>query len=195
MVVFSPWDDLDSTQWVEFSNKFQNTCRDIPHQTTNRNNHQEMPQKEMVEDTRPPQLSLPLDHYCVIAENVFISFLKLYRSVYALNPTKSVSTTTATAATETTTAAAATKSTNGIKDVTLLGNRLEAFLTVVLPYHSDYGSEHRMRETCRIRDMTKQLRDYLDRLSGKELEEMNRIPTASLHCQILGLIESSLRRE
>lgn len=157
MVVFNQHQmhDLDSTPWVDFSTQCDNARNST---FANHNNNKKdfvsvdgtAPQGQYLnnDEMTPPKLSLSLDHYCVIAENVFISFLKSYRTLYSTKrETESVEKT--------------------VNDVAVLGNRLEAFLTVVLPFHKEYGTVHRKRETCRIHDMTHQLRDYLEKLTGE----------------------------
>jgi hypothetical protein len=151
MVVFNQQQthDLDSTHWVDFSNQCDN-----PRNSTFINVAMDgKPQRQHLNDDNmtPPQLTLSFDHYCVIAENVFISFLKSYRSLYS-------------------TKVESKSAEKAVKDVAVLGNRLEAFLTVVLPFHNEYGTVHKKRETRRIHDITQQLRDYLEKLTGKWIQ-------------------------
>lgn len=144
MVVFNQQQmhDLDSNHWVDFSNQCDKNSR-ITTAFANATADEKSYKQNVNDETMiPPQLSLSLDHYCVIAENVFISFLKSYRSLYS-------------------TKAEAESAIKAVNEVIVLGIRLEAFLTVVLPFHKEYGTVHRKVETCRIHDMTFQLRDTI----------------------------------
>ena len=130
MVSFDGIHEIDSTGWVNFSK--------LDEETKQRSN-----QKRSDVDLAPPRLSLPLKHYCMIAEKVFISFLKSYRSLYVNDSVPSR------------------------EKVTVLGKRLQAFLSVVLPSHSGFALVEHEKENLRIKDMTSQLAEYLDRVQGK----------------------------
>lgn len=78
---------------------------------------------------------LPIEHYCVIADRVFISFLKAYRRLYVEGDDSMG------------------------QRVSVLGKRLSDFIHVVLPSHPDYNIETEER----MNDIDAQLKSYLKR--------------------------------
>lgn len=80
-------------------------------------------------------LYLPIEHYCVIADRVFISFLKAYRRLYVEGDDSMA------------------------QRVSILGKRLSDFIHVVLPSHPDYTVE----TIERMNDIDAQLKSYLKR--------------------------------
>jgi len=118
---------VQSTEWVNFS-------KDYSSEKT----------KQSLKELVPPTLTLPIQHYCMIAEKVFISFLKSYRKLYVDNDEAAM------------------------EKAHVLGKRLEAFLNVVLPSHTDYGSSRSREETSRINEIGRQLEDYLGKLQGEK---------------------------
>lgn len=80
-------------------------------------------------------LYLPIEHYCVIADRVFISFLKAYRRLYVEGDDSMA------------------------QRVSILGKRLSDFIHVVLPSHPDYTIE----TVERMDDIDAQLKSYLKR--------------------------------
>jgi|AntRauTorckE5430_2_1112549.scaffolds.fasta_scaffold07030_2 hypothetical protein len=132
MVSFEGINETDSNGWVNFSKPND--------ETRSRSSNL---QKQSDVDSSPPRLSLPLEHYCMIAEKVFISFLRSYRSLYINDSVPSR------------------------EKVTMLGKRLQTFLSVVLPSHSGFALVEHDKESRRIKDMTSMLREYLDKVQGK----------------------------
>jgi hypothetical protein len=101
--------EFDSAQWVEFSS--------------------------MEGKNSSASLFLPIEHYCVIADRVFISFLKAYRRLYVEGDDSMA------------------------QRVSVLGKRLSDFIKVVLPSHPDYNVEAKERAN----DIYAQLQSYLKR--------------------------------
>jgi hypothetical protein len=123
-----------STEWADFSqNSHPASSVDV------QNNNKES------DNLQPPILTLPLDHYKMIAEKVFISYLRSYRKFYTGQEGDEVQ----------------------IEKVLTLGNRLRAFLTVVIPSHADYGSAKYVDVTARLSEISRQLEDYLRELDGE----------------------------
>lgn len=128
--------DVDRTEWADFS---------VPSNSMKLNHIVDKPEQSDI--LTPPILTLPLEHYKMISEKVFISYLRSYRKLYA--------------------GGGGGGGEVSIAKVCTLGNRLRAFLTVVIPSHTDYGSSDHIEVTKRINDIARQLEDYCRELEGE----------------------------
>jgi hypothetical protein len=111
---------------------------------------------------------LPIEHYCVIADRVFISFLKAYRRLYVEGDDSMA------------------------QRVSVLGKRLSDFIHVVLPSHPDYNIETEER----MNDIDTQLKSYLRRFEeNHEYYQGEEFDIFKIHihntCNLSSLIESS----
>lgn len=111
----------------------------------------EIENPETSPELTPPILTLPLEHYKMIAEKVFISYLRSYRKLYS---------------------GRGCDDKVPIEKVCTLGRRLRAFLTIVIPSHADYGSPDHSEATKRIENIVKQLEDYCKELDGESNEHL-----------------------
>ncbi|GFH44526.1 predicted protein [Chaetoceros tenuissimus] len=131
-------------EWVDFSTnaEFQPFVEQKQVKTL------EVKQNPKRDELIVPKLSLPLNHYCMIAEKVFISFLKSFRGLY--NPSCETSTQ---------------------ETVSTLGKRLLLFVNIVIPTHDDFYRENYSKEKNRIHSIAHQVQDYLDKLYDISSEE------------------------
>ena len=90
----------------------------------------------------PPTLSLHLGYYVQIAEKVFNSYLRSFRKYYAGGDIS-------------------------IEKVRSLGSHLRAFLTIVIPSHSQFHDPTQFEARQRIVCLDSVLEEYCEKLNGK----------------------------